>query len=326
MGIQDRDYYRDGPGYFARWAGNGKVTLWLLGLNVVLFLAQILTRTDRGSSPLDDWLVLDVNKLFAGQVWRLLSYAFLHASIWHLAGNMLFLWWFGRQVEDELGSGEYLLFYLLAAVLAGFAFVAIDVLFVHPLWQSSAIRGGSVLGASGAVMAVLLLAACRNPRQVVYLMLLVPVPIWLMVVLYVVIDAHGLLQMLRWRESGGIAVAAHLGGAAFGFLYHHNGWRLAGLFGWLRLPGRSKPRLRLYREEDPLPSAPRQQTQRAPLTAVSEAATHRAAASPRPDDEHLEAKVDDILAKVSRVGMQGLTEHERQTLMRASEAIKRRRG
>jgi hypothetical protein len=47
---------------------------------------------------------------------------------------------------------------------------------------------------------------------------------------------------------------------------------------------------------------------------------------PRLDDEHLEAKVDDILAKVSRVGMQGLTDQERQTLMRASEAIKRRRG
>jgi membrane associated rhomboid family serine protease len=325
MGIQDRDYYRDGPSFFARWAGNGKVTLWLLGLNVVIFLMQVMTRTEHGG-PLEDWFVLDVNKLFAGQVWRLLSYAFLHASFWHLAGNMLFLWLFGRQVEEEIGSGEYLLYYLLAAVLAGFAFVAIDVLFVHPLWQSK-IQGG-VLGASGAVMAVLVLAACRNPRQVVYLMLLVPVPIWLFVIIYVLIDVNGLLQLLRWRESGGVAVAAHLGGAAFGFLYFRNGWRLSGLLGWVRMPGRSKPRLRLYREDDTLPrpaAAPRQQAQRSPLTAVSESAAPRAAAA-RPDDEHLEAKVDDILAKVSRVGMQGLTEHERQTLMRASEAIKRRRG
>jgi hypothetical protein len=179
-------------------------------------------------------------------------------------------------------------------------------------------------------MAVLILAACRNPRQVVYLMLLVPVPIWLLVIVYVVIDAHGLLQLLRWRESGGIAVAAHLGGAAFGFVYYRNGWRLSSLFGWVHLPGKSKPRLRLYREDDALPprpaTAPRQQTQRSPLTAVSEPVTPRTATSARQEDEHLEAKVDDILAKVSRVGMQGLTESERQTLMRASEAIKRRRG
>jgi membrane associated rhomboid family serine protease len=330
MGIQDRDYYRGRPGFFARWAGDGKVTLWLVGLNAILFLAQVMSRGDGATGPLDGWLALDVNRLFAGQVWRLFSYAFLHASLWHLVGNMLFLWLFGRQVEEDLGPREYLIFYLAAAVVAGFAFVAIDVVFVHPFWPAGATPGGSVVGASGAVMAVLLLAACARPRQTVYLMLVVPVPIWLMVALYVVIDANGLLQLMRWKESGGVAVAAHLGGALFGFLYYRNGWKLAGLLDWVRMPGRSRPRLRLYREDDDGPAAEvrspaRQPSQAAPLTAFSEAPP-RPAAGLKPDDEHLDAKVDDILAKLSRVGLPGLTEQERQTLVRASEAIKRRRG
>jgi hypothetical protein len=104
-----------------------------------------------------------------------------------------------------------------------------------------------------------------------------------------------------------VAVSAHLGGAAFGFLYYKMGWRLAG---WIRLPGRSRPRLRLYREDD-VGFVP---------------ASKPAPPGPRLDDEHLEAQVDSILAKIQHVGMEGLTDHERQVLLRASEAIKRRRG
>src|SRR5262249_32886384 len=147
--------------------------------------------------------------------------------------NMLFLWWFGRQVEDDLGSREFLLFYLVSAVLAGLAFVGIDVLAVNVMHLSPA--HGAVVGASGAVMAVLLAAACANPRQTVFLMFLVPVPIWVLIVVFLLIDSHGLLRLLQGRGSG-VAVACPLGGAAFGFLYYRNGWRLAALTSWLRLP------------------------------------------------------------------------------------------
>jgi membrane associated rhomboid family serine protease len=326
MGIQDRDYYREGPSFLARLAGNGKVTLWLVGINVALFVARFLTKEIDQS--LQQWLTLDVDKLFAGQVWRLLTYSFMHAGVWHLAGNMLFLWWFGRQVEDDLGPREYLIFYLVSAVLAGIAFVGIDLLVVNTRLSPVS---GAVVGASGAVMAVLLVAACTNPRQTIYLFFLVPVPIWLLIVVYLLIDAHGLLQLLQGGGSGGVAVACHLGGAAFGFLYHRNHWRLSGLTNWLRLPGRARPRLRLYREEEialpprPAPTGPRLPAQQAASSSVTESAAPGRTV-PRLEDEHLEAKVDDILAKVSRVGVEGLTDHERQTLLRASEAIKRRRG
>ncbi len=309
MGIYDREYYRrEGPSFLGSLASQGKACNWLLGLNILCFIIQMLTRPGpEVASPgeagfFTDFLILDTARVLHGEVWRLLTYAFLHdpESIPHIVFNMLFLWWFGRQVEEMVGTREFVLFYLTAALLAGLAYLACALVGLH--------SAGRVLGASGAVTAVLVLAACCHPRQIIYLFFLLPVPIWAFVVFSVAFDAYQLLQSAGGREVSRVAVSAHLGGAAFGFLYFKLGWRLAGL-----LPrfGRSRPRLRLYREDD---------------VGFVPASKPAAPPGPRLDDEHLEAQVDDILAKVHRVGMEGLTEQERQVLVRASEAIKRRRS
>ena len=150
-----------------------------------------------------------------------------------------------------------------------------------------------------------------NPRQTILLFFLIPVPIWAFVIFMVANDAFHLLG----RTQNGIGVSAHLGGAAFGFLYYRFHWRLAD---WLPSMSsvrtrRTRPRLRLYQEEEGEPSP-------AGVTA------RRPAATASPADEQLEAQMDAILEKIPRVGMEGLTEHERELLLRASEAIKRRRG
>ena len=258
MGIYDRDYYRrDGPSFLGSLAGQGRVTTWLIGLNVACFLLQLLTRTRLApglwSEPFTDALILNVPRVLDGQVWRLLTYAFLHdpGSPWHILFNMLVLFFFGRQVEDAVGGREYLTFYLVGALAGGLAYVAAFLVGLQ--------GAGQALGASGAVTAVLVLAACYNPRQVVYLFFVVPVPIWGLVVLSVAIDAFSLLG----QSSGRVATSAHLGGAAFGFCYWRFRWRLTG---WLRLPTlprrRARPDLKLYREDDeaetptPRPSPP----------------------------------------------------------------------
>ncbi len=306
MGIYDREYYRrEGPSFLGTLAGQGRACNWLLGLNIVCFILQMATRPDPAQDAwvhgtFSRWLVLVPDLVLEGQVWRLLTYAFLHdVSIWHIVFNMMMLWMLGRQVEEMLGSREFVLFYLLAAVLAGVAYMGSAMLGLHGPYAMRI----PVLGASGAVMAVLVVAACYHPRQIIYFMLVLPVPIWGFVVAYVIIDAFHLIG----KMENGVATSAHLGGAAFGFLYYKLHWRLAGL---LRLPVRSRPRLRLYREdEERVPAA------RAPAPALYTG-----------EDDQLEAQVDDILAKIPRVGMEGLTDQERQVLLRASEAIKRRRG
>jgi membrane associated rhomboid family serine protease len=323
MGIYDREYYRrEGPSFLGSLAQQGVVCNWLIGINIVCFLLQLVTRTrfplPEGAppefsrllptlpGPFTDALILNVDKVLHGEVWRLLTYAFLHSTdhITHILFNMLFLFWFGRQVEDQLGPREFLAFYLVSAVLAGVAYVAAAEMGLH---------GGSALGASGAVTATLVLSACYNPRQVIYLFFLIPVPIWGFVVFMVAKDLFDTLG----RTPNGVATSAHLGGAAFAFVYHRTHLRLtrwlpssAALAKWKQ--ERSRPRLRLYREDDES------------VTPVPAAA--RAPSAPRVDDEQLEAQMDAILAKIPRVGMEGLTESERELLLRASEAIKRRRG
>src|SRR4051812_34278461 len=108
MTIHDREYYRrEGPGFLERFGSNGRVCLWLIAINVAVFFIQINTRVvlpkggvDQG--PVVHALTLDVKEVLHGEVWRLLTYAFLHDTthIMHIVFNMLFLWWFGKEMEE----------------------------------------------------------------------------------------------------------------------------------------------------------------------------------------------------------------------------------
>src|SRR5262245_32071946 len=289
MGIYDRDYYRrDGPSYLGSFMERGTVCKWLIGINVVVFILQMLTRvqvTDPeggyyfSEGFLTSALILDVDKVLHGQVWRLITHAFLHDTngVYHILFNMLFLWWFGADVEDLYGPREFLAFYLTAALAGGVLYTLTEVA-----------TGGhhAALGASGAVTAVLVLCAIHYPTRIVYVMFLLPVPIWLFVIFSVGVDLY------HWvgRIPNGVAVAGHLGGAAFAVAYYRTGIRLTnflpGLRGWSQR--RNAPRLRVYREDEDEAPQKRPQT----VTVAASAAAPSAL-----DDEQLEAKMDAVLEK-----------------------------
>jgi membrane associated rhomboid family serine protease len=317
MGIYDRDYYRrEGPSFLGSLVDRGQVCKWLLAINITFFVLQTFTRErvriphpDGGPDirlpfvvrePFTDALILDCPKVMQGEVWRLLTCAFLHGGIWHLVFNMLFLWWFGREMEELYGSVEFLAFYLLAAVVASLAYVA--------AW-SAGLQGGRALGASGAIMAVTVLFAFHYPRHVIYLFFVIPMPVWGFVVLIVAADFLNLFG----RSAHGIGQAAHLGGAAFGFVYYRLHWRLTGVLGDVRnwFARRRQPRLRVYREE-------------ARRTPVGVATPNVPAVAS--DLDKLREEMDAILEKISLVGKDNLTEQERAILQRASEVFKRRRN
>jgi membrane associated rhomboid family serine protease len=317
MGIYDRDYYRrDGPSYLGSFMERGTVCKWLIGINIVVFILQMLTRAQDvdpvtgayyfSPGPLTDALILNVDKVLHGQVWRLLTYAFLHDtnSIYHILFNMLFLWWFGADMEDLYGPREFLAFYLASALAGGVLYTLTEVA-----------TGGqhAALGASGAVTAILVLCAIHYPTRIIYVMFLLPVPIWLFVVFSVGMDAFRLLS----HNENGVAVAGHLGGAVFAFAYYRFGLRLTNLLPGLRnwQQRRNQPRLRVYREDEEDDKRPQAVTVAAPSAAPSAL-----------DDEQLEAKMDAVLEKISRVGKDNLTESEREVLMRASERLKKRRS
>src|SRR6202011_117913 len=137
-------------------------------------------------STVTEYLQLDTDAVLYGQVWRLLTYSFLHAGFMHILFNMLFLWWFGSDVEDLYGPKEFLATYLTSAVLGGLAFVL--------AWKIMPQQGQYCIGASGAVMAVLVLCAIHYPSRIIYLFFFLPVPIWVFVIFEVAQDAFTFLS------------------------------------------------------------------------------------------------------------------------------------
>jgi membrane associated rhomboid family serine protease len=308
MGIYDRDYYRkDGPSFLGSVAEQGRVCKWLIAINVIVFVLQIVIRpapapwySDEVTPSLGwvtDTFILDIDKVMHGQVWRLLTYAFLHepGSLWHILFNMLFLWWFGKEVEDIYGQREFLAFYLVSAFLGGAAYL---------LWGLGKPPYHPCLGASGAVTACMVLFACHYPRHTILLFMFIPVPIWIFVAFQVAQDTFYFVSGLHTTT----AVVVHLAGAAFGLAYYKFQFRVVNFWpqlrGWQRRRG--QPRLRVYHEERQEP--------------VSVAAP-----STSDVDEHLEAKMDAVLEKVKKSGLDSLTEHERQILVRASEVYRKKR-
>jgi membrane associated rhomboid family serine protease len=315
MGIYDRDYYRnEGPGFLASITEHGKVCKWLILINVILFVFQLLTRaqfpTDDGlqtPTNIEDllpvgWLTkvlwLDVNRVLHGEVWRLLTYGFVHDefSMWHIVFNMIFLWWFGSDVEDLYGPREFLAVYLTSIVLGGVAFVIGNLL---------KMPGQFCLGASGGVMTVMVLSALHYPNRIIMLFYFLPVPIWIFVLFVVAKDLYPLL-------SGTPTSTAVLAGAAFGYVYYKMEWRMLNFLpsprSWRRQRQRAK--LRIFREEE---------EPQTPVHAI------QAKAPTSNMDEQLEARMDAVLQKVSDHGLESLTEQEREILVRASERMKRKR-
>jgi len=155
-------------------------------------------RIDQAPGPSPIWLTV-------------LTSLFLHASPLHLAGNMLFLWIFGDNVEEVLGTVRYLLVYLLCGVAGTLAQIAAAPNSLIP-----------TLGASGAIaglMGAYLVWFPRNRVRVLFFNFLTEMPAFLVIGAWIVIQlVQGYGSIGRLGEVGGVAYLAHLGGAVAGLL------------------------------------------------------------------------------------------------------------
>ncbi|MEM0897056.1 MAG: rhomboid family intramembrane serine protease [Verrucomicrobiota bacterium] len=311
MGIADRDYTRHdysgrGSGAGGLWSpGHGfwtPVCKWLLIINIVVFLGQIFTAQQ--GHIVTAWLGLDTALVLKGQVWRLLTMAFCHDpyGLFHIVFNMLFLVWFGRTLERMYGSGEFLRFYLAAALVASIAQVGLDLVL--------GTRGGAI-GASGAVMGVTMLYAMHYPRQKIYIWMIIPVEIRWIVLFYVLFDLHPVLLALAGQgQDDNIAHAAHLGGLAFGFLYHRFGWNLERVFllgGKVGPPGSSPKKKPARQPKSKKPKGPQPK-----FTVVR--------------SDPMEERLNQLLDKIAAEGQSSLTEEEKKFLESASKEYRNRDG
>ncbi|MBI2930554.1 MAG: rhomboid family intramembrane serine protease [Planctomycetes bacterium] len=204
MGISDRDYLRD---FRPR---PGRVVLWIIGATVVAYFVQGLLLGRLRVDVIEVFGVVPARLVERFWVWQLVTHAFLHAptGIWHLLFNMLFLYWFGTDVAEVYGPRRFLLLYFGGASLCAVAHTVAAFAMGAPNIHA--------IGASGAILAVCVVAAHLFPTRQVLIMFVLPVPLWLLVLAYVAMDLYyPLVGMQPW-----VASAGHLGGAIFGFLFY----------------------------------------------------------------------------------------------------------
>lgn len=223
MGLADREYFRYQPrprNPIAELFADAPVTMSLIAINVAVFLLDRLLPSYMVLTPegyprqfmrLEYWGHFSASFAVYGlQLWRLITFQFLHGGFPHLLFNMISLYLFGPLVERHLGSARYLRYYLICGVGGAVAYLALymkGVLIGYP-WQP-------LVGASAGIFGILVAAAQMAPNATIML-LFPPIPMRLRTAAWVFIGIAVWTVWTQGRNAGG--EAAHLGGAIVGFL------------------------------------------------------------------------------------------------------------
>jgi len=151
------------------------------------------------------------------RIWQLFSYIFLHANIWHLLFNMLFLWMFGRELELVWGKRRFLNYFVLCGMGAGAIEVIVKTI---PVFFGRPPSLSPTIGASGAIFGVLIANAILFPDRRIWLF---PLPVTIPMRPYVAV--MGAIEFFLTLGSGGDGVAhiCHLGGMLVGWIYLRRG-------------------------------------------------------------------------------------------------------
>ncbi len=249
----------------------------------------------------DGWFVLI-------HPWVIFTYMFLHVDFWHILWNMLYLYWFGRIVGDFIGNQRVLPIYLLGG-LAGALLFYITANFIP---YTSGIA--TALGASAAVMALVVAAGAIAPDYIVRLLFLGDVKLKYIVFVIVLLD---LLALAGDINTGGHF--AHLGGAAMGWIFvrqlrEGRDWALPvntvlnRIYRPFKRPARTPRRPHMAYKN---PNRPRTTTSRRP--------TASATAGSRTENVSHQDRLDSILDKIKQSGYESLTEEEKEFLFNASK-------
>jgi membrane associated rhomboid family serine protease len=284
--------YRTGGGFGITPAVKG-----LLIANVAIFMLQGLTSGGRplGFGLIDNWGVYNTGAAVYGfQVWRFFTYMFLHGSFSHILFNMFGLWMFGSQIEALWGKRTFLIFYFVCGLGGAVLYALFDLIGIG--------GGGYMLGASGAVYGILLAYGLSFPDNIILIGFIMPIKAKYAVVLF------GLIELLATTSGSGSGIAhlAHLGGMLAGFIFMlttmpnlsrrlaGNGPDLGGV--WRRAKTRRK--IKIVRPE----------------SGQGGNGGFRSDTKPKSADQE---RIDAILDKISRDGLQSLTDEEQEILRRA---------
>jgi membrane associated rhomboid family serine protease len=186
------------------------VTAGLIGLNAAIFVLEILS----GEPFIRQWSLVPA-AIVMGHSWiTMVTAMFLHAGWAHILGNMVFLWTFGPEIEDVMGRGRYLVFYLLGGLVATAA-------------QIAASPGSTIpiLGASGAIAAVMGAFLITFPRDRIRTLVIFGwfitvrlIPAAALVGFWFITQLFSEVGALATLQTGGVAYVAHIGGFLMGLI------------------------------------------------------------------------------------------------------------
>ena len=292
MSFHHRPYYGSGGGggfgaaFGGRLAGATAVK-WIMGINGVVFLLDAVLKHSARGSFLSPWSLghFSVERAIYGlQFWRFVTYQFLHHGFMHILFNMIGLYFFGPMMEQWWGSKRFVWFYIICGLGGAIVYTAMTILVPDVVLVG---RQSSLVGASGCLFGILVGCAVLYPHQRVMLMI-PPIPMSMRTMALGFIGLAMLSLIAGSPNAGG--EAAHLGGAAVGFLlvmkpgllsFADRPW----LEGWQR--AKAERDLKRRRQE--------------------------------------QEQVDQILDKVRDKGLASLTDREKKILQRATDQ-KRRAG
>lgn len=322
MGLYDRDYIKeeyDSPAQSRRFAA------WqiLIGINAVVWVAWVIAR-DKGSAPgalfalMDKHFMVSMDAVRQGYIHTLVTSTFSHIDLNHILFNMLGVWIFGKMVEERYGFRNTLGIYLIGGTVASLAHCLSA--FLGPYAQI-----GPALGASGSVMAFAVIAAMLHPRAIFLFMFIIPMQLWLLVTIYIISDIAGVIG-----GSNGTANFAHLGGVLAGFLIQHfsllpfNADRNETfvLFQRFRRLFRPKPKLEVVVRK-PLDDYPEEVLAASRKKPALQTIGNEFPEAKAQVDSQTASRVDAILEKISKEGMNALTPEEKSFLEESSRKYKR---
>ncbi len=173
--------------------------------NSAVFVATSLLRA------LEVPLWLNPQDVLHGQLWRLVTYMFVHAGVFHILFNMLALWMFGVELERMWGTRYFLKFYFITGIAAALTTILVSLI---PMPMFEQLYNSRTVGASGAVVAVLLAYAMYFPNRPILMYFIFPIPAKYFV---------AIMGAISLMSGGNVAHATHIGGALAGYVYLKGG-------------------------------------------------------------------------------------------------------
>lgn len=195
---------------------NGLIKIILI--NVIVFVGASIIQVFLTVSGLSSIFNVVLNKLmlpasfstFILQPWSIITYFFLHMNFMHILWNMLFLYWFGKIIYDNIGNNALISLYILGGIIGGLLYMATYNIVPY---YADRVSESLMLGASAGVFSVVVGSATLMPNYSFYLLLIGPVRIKYIAVFYV------LLSFFDVAGSNAGGEIAHLGGAFIGYVF-----------------------------------------------------------------------------------------------------------